>query len=214
MRTRAVEDVATTPCILPQTVLLAAGLDTLAWRPSINQQEQPLQDIYEIDLSQMFLDKFEKLASIPKTNTGKHVYIQSDLTGDNWKDKLLSNGFQMSLPTVWIMEGLLYYLTLDQTRKFFQIIDSLSCKSSRFFFDHLKTPLTNEMLLAVKRKLLNSYMDNPKENELAWLADKYDWNIETFLDFNHSGEHYGRKYEAYIADGKQGGIHFVRGIKT
>ena len=91
-RARAVYDVATIPQVLPQTVILGAGLDTLAWR------ESRLKDIFEIDQSEVFMNKVKKLP--PTINQGKHIMISADLVGDNWTQLLIENGFNPMLPTV------------------------------------------------------------------------------------------------------------------
>ena len=200
-RARAVEEVVLNPHVLPQTVILGAGLDTLAWR------EGRLKDIYEIDQSEMFMDKVKKLPST--INQGKHVMIRADLAGDTWAQQLVDEGFNPMLPTVWIMEGLLYYCSKQTTEKLFQRIDELSVKDSRHFFDHWPSTFAKTGMDIAK--ILKNYVDNPVE-EFAWFIKK-GWTMEKMIDFSEPGERYGRSHQPLVVNGIPLGLYFVSASK-
>ncbi len=201
-RARAAQEITNTPCVLPQTVILGAGLDTLVWR------EHQLKDVYEIDQSDIFLNKVSKL---PKPNiVGKHILIQADLTIDTWDDRLLENGYNPMLPTVWIMEGLLYYCTKESTKNIFQMIDRLSTKNSRIFFDHWPSSYAKTGLEILK--LFRSFVDDPIE-EFDWFIKKA-WNMTKMIDFSENGEHYGRHHETFVFNGIPLDLYFVSAYKV
>lgn len=128
----------------------------------------------------MFLDKVKKLTK--PINQGKHIMIQADLASDKWEHLLLENGFNAMLPTVWIMEGLLYYCTKETTTKLFQIIDRLPVKSSRILFDHWPSNYAKTGREIIK--ILQSYVDNPIE-EFDWFI-KNGWNMKKMIDFSRT----------------------------
>ena len=200
-RARCAYDIAMIPEVLPQTVILGAGLDTLAWR------ESQLKDIYEIDQSEIALNKVKKL---PKPiNQGKHVMIQADLAINTWEQELIRNGFDSMLPTVWIMEGLLVYYTKEVTNTIFQTIDQLSAKGSRVFFDHW--PSSYAKAGTHISKILQSYVDNPIE-EFQWFI-KNGWDMKKMIDFGENGEHYGRRHQTFFLNGIPLGLYFVSAYK-
>lgn len=200
-RARAVEEVALTPQVLPQTVILGAGLDTLAWR------EGRLRDIYEIDQSDLFMEKAKKLPST--INQGKHVMIRADLASDTWARLLVDKGFNPMLPTVWIMEGLLCYCSKQTTEKLFQRIDELSVKDSRLFFDHWPSTFAKTGMDIAK--ILKNYVDNPVE-EFAWFISK-GWTMEKMIDFSEKGERYGRSHQPLVINGITLALYFVSASK-
>mmetsp|Transcript_8218 Transcript_8218/g.36656 ORF Transcript_8218/g.36656 Transcript_8218/m.36656 type:complete len:176 (+) Transcript_8218:1184-1711(+) len=56
--------------------------------------------------------------------------ISADLNDKNWSEKLVEAGFKPSEPSVWLLEGLLYYLTEDQVISLFQTISTLLTEES------------------------------------------------------------------------------------
>ena len=95
-----------------QIVLLAAGLDTRAFR-------LPWPDgttIFEVDLPETTAFKAEVLetaGAMPQCI--RHVVV-ADLTAD-WAAALIDAGFDTAQPTAWLIEGLLVYLTHDDAAR-------------------------------------------------------------------------------------------------
>lgn len=55
--------------------------------------------------------------------------------GDGWATALLESGFDPSVPTVWLLEGLLYYLSEADNETVMRLIGSLSAPQSAVFHD-------------------------------------------------------------------------------
>ncbi|KBZ61177.1 class I SAM-dependent methyltransferase [Mycobacterium marseillense] len=104
-----------------QVVILAAGLDSRAWRLA-----WPAGCVvYEIDQPKVLEFKIGTLESHAVDPIASHVSVGIDLRLD-WPKALVQAGFDASAPTAWSAEGLLPYLTADAQDRLFDRIQSLS----------------------------------------------------------------------------------------
>ncbi|KDF00464.1 SAM-dependent methyltransferase [Mycolicibacterium aromaticivorans JS19b1 = JCM 16368] len=111
---------------LDQAVILAAGLDTRAWRlPWISGTT-----VYEIDQPKVLEFKERVLAEHQAKPAARYAAVAVDLRHD-WPKALRQNGFDPSIPTAWSAEGLLPYLPAAAQDALFQQIDQLSAPGSR-----------------------------------------------------------------------------------
>jgi methyltransferase (TIGR00027 family) len=109
-----------------QAVILAAGLDTRAYR-------LPWPDgttVYEIDQPQVIEFKTRTLADLGAAPTADRKAVAVDLR-DDWVGALSNIGFSTERPTAWIAEGLLGYLPPDAQDRLFDTITTLSFSGSR-----------------------------------------------------------------------------------
>lgn len=109
-----------------QAVILAAGLDTRAYRlrwPSGTV-------VYEVDQPQVIEFKTRTLADLGATPSADRKAVAVDLR-DDWPGALRDNGFNSERPTAWIAEGLLGYLPPDAQDRLFDNITALSSAGSR-----------------------------------------------------------------------------------
>ena len=109
-----------------QAVILAAGLDTRAYR-------LPWPDgttVYEIDQPQVIEFKTRTLADLGAAPTADRKAVAVDLR-DDWVGALRDIGFSTERPTAWIAEGLLGYLPPDAQDRLFDTITTLSFSGSR-----------------------------------------------------------------------------------
>ncbi|WP_459952991.1 class I SAM-dependent methyltransferase, partial [Mycobacterium avium] len=91
-----------------QVVILAAGLDSRAWRLAW----PPGCVVYEIDQPKVLEFKTSTLESHAVDPVASHIGVGIDLRLD-WPKALTAAGFDASVPTAWSAEGLLPYLTAD-----------------------------------------------------------------------------------------------------
>ncbi|MFC8043575.1 SAM-dependent methyltransferase [Nocardia sp. NPDC057353] len=108
-----------------QLVLLGAGLDTRAFRLDLS----PDTTVFEIDLPETFAFKEPVLSGA--TPRCRRAVIPADLCGD-WAKPLLEQGFRTDLPTAWIDEGTLGYLSEADAHRVVRILTELSAPGSRF----------------------------------------------------------------------------------
>lgn len=109
-----------------QVVILASGLDSRAYR-----LDWPAGTVvYEIDQPKVLEYKESVLSAhgVQATATRREVAI--DLRHD-WPKALRDAGFDASVPTAWLAEGLLMYLPADAQDRLFAQITELSAAGSR-----------------------------------------------------------------------------------
>jgi methyltransferase (TIGR00027 family) len=109
-----------------QAVILAAGLDARAWRLAWPEESV----VYEIDQPKVLSFKLETLAAHDATAVATHVGVGIDLR-QQWPKALVDAGFDPTVPTAWLAEGLLPYLTAEAQELLFERIQSLSAPGSR-----------------------------------------------------------------------------------
>jgi methyltransferase (TIGR00027 family) len=102
-----------------QVVLAAAGLDTRAFRLDWPSRTR----LYEIDLPEVLNTKEEVIARAGATPNCERLTVTVDLRDETWPAALVARGYQPDTQSVWLIEGLLYYLAepavhalLDQVR--------------------------------------------------------------------------------------------------
>ncbi len=111
-----------------QVVLLASGLDARAYRfPWLSETE-----VYELDYLEVLAYK-TKLLKNAKLSC-KHHLIAADLT-QTWEEQLLSAGYSPELPSVWLIEGLLMYLSEAQVHTLLRSVSDLSAQGSQIGLD-------------------------------------------------------------------------------
>lgn len=103
---------------IDQLVFLAAGLDTRAFRLAL----PPELTVFELDRPEVLDLKAEALARRNAVPRCRRVPIPADLAGD-WPQALQDGGFDRQRPAIWVVEGLLYYLSEGQVHR---LLDTLS----------------------------------------------------------------------------------------
>jgi methyltransferase (TIGR00027 family) len=132
IRTRFYDDYLLAACAAGcrQVVLLAAGLDTRAYR-------LPWPDgvhVYELDLPEVLSFKESVLAgqnAVPRCSLS---VLPVDLR-EEWTDRLTETGFDPAVPTAWLVEGLLVYLTAEEAALLLTRVGALSAPGSRLSFE-------------------------------------------------------------------------------
>jgi len=111
---------------LRQVVILAAGLDSRAYR-----LEWPAGAVvYEIDLPKVLEYKAETLAGHGATPIADRRPVPVDLRHD-WPKALRDAGFDATRATAWLAEGLLPFLPAAAQEAMFASVDKLSGSGSR-----------------------------------------------------------------------------------
>lgn len=114
IRTRYIDDwvgATLAPGGFGQVVIAAAGMDTRTHRL---RWPHPV-DVYEIDRAAVLEFKERALARHRLPAEVRRRFVPADLVTDDWRAELLEAGFDPARPTVWVLEGLLYYITGAQT---------------------------------------------------------------------------------------------------
>jgi methyltransferase (TIGR00027 family) len=109
-----------------QIVILASGLDSRAYR----LQWPAGTTVYEIDQPKVLEYKAATLNQHGATPSALRREVPIDLRYD-WPKALRDKGFDPSVPTAWLAEGLLMYLPADAQDRLFENITALSAPGSR-----------------------------------------------------------------------------------
>jgi methyltransferase (TIGR00027 family) len=118
---------------LEQLVILGAGYDTRAYRIEGLKNAR----IFEVDQPATQKIKVEKIKEIFKSLPAHVTYVSVDIGIDKLDQRLLEYGYDRSLKTLFIMEGLFMYLppgTVDETLSF---IAHNSGRGSAIVFDYI-----------------------------------------------------------------------------
>ena len=131
---------------IQQVVLMAAGLDTRA-----NRLTWPARTrFFELDQPGVLLEKEQTLHSAGAKANCARQSIEVDLTGP-WKNALLNTGFEPSQPSIWLLEGFLFYIPTESITTLLDGINSLSASGSWLGFDiinsiTLTSPYTHQWI--------------------------------------------------------------------
>ncbi len=127
MRTKFFDEYfdAATASGIRQAVILAAGLDSRAYRLAW----PPGTVVYEVDQPAVIEFKTTALADLGAAPTATRRTVGIDLRED-WPAALRAAGFDPSAPTAWLAEGLLIYLPPEAQDRLLDTITGLSAPGS------------------------------------------------------------------------------------
>ncbi|GHO70043.1 S-adenosyl-L-methionine-dependent methyltransferase [Ktedonobacter sp. SOSP1-52] len=135
-----------------QIVLLAAGLDTrayrLAWPPEVR--------LFELDQEEIFSYKEPLLAQTHAIAQCQRTPLSVNLEG-SWAQVLLEAGFDPGCPSIWIIEGLLFYLKASTVLHIMETVSQLAAADSWLSLD-----IVNQAALT------SSHQEQLRRQGVAW----------------------------------------------
>lgn len=134
VRTRFFDDFFTSSLAtgIRQAVILAAGLDTRAYR--LGWPDGTV--VFEIDQPAVVEFKTRVLDDAGATPATRRSTVGIDLR-DDWPAALRQAGFDPSVPTAWIAEGLLIYLPPEAQDRLLDNVSALSVPGSTLATEHM-----------------------------------------------------------------------------
>lgn len=156
IRTRFFDDFLVDACGelgVRQVVLAAAGLDTRAFRldwPSGTR-------LYELDLPEVLDAKEEVIKAAGVETNCERRTVRVDLSQATWPEALLGAGYRPERPSVWLIEGLLFYLIRPAVHGLLEKVGSLTVPGSLLGLDVMNrglflSPVTWPMQAALARR--------------------------------------------------------------
>jgi methyltransferase (TIGR00027 family) len=183
-----------------QVVLVAAGLDTRAYRLSWPGDVR----VFELDQPGVLARKQRFLDSAGAKPGCARLPISVDLAGQ-WTAPLLGAGFDPGAPSCWLAEGFLFYLPPDGITRILDQVTRLAAAGSRLGFD-----IVNSATLT--HPLTRPWIDMQARAGAPWLGTLDDpagflagrgWQA-TLTQPGEPGAHYGRWTFPVLAPGLAG----------
>ncbi|MEU6537142.1 SAM-dependent methyltransferase [Streptomyces sp. NPDC047000] len=113
----------------PQVVLAPAGMDSRAYRLDWPDHTR----YFEVDRPAVLAYKEERLHGVaPRVD---HRRVAVDLTHPDWERDLVAAGYDPDAPSVWLLEGLLYYIPRDDAHRVLERVAALMAPGSRIAAD-------------------------------------------------------------------------------
>ncbi|XP_050212647.1 uncharacterized protein LOC126664337 isoform X2 [Mercurialis annua] len=131
-----------------QVVFLGAGMDTRAYRLSCLKESS----VFEVDfpevldvkttLLQAAMESMDEL-KCPKMMAKSLHRVAADIRINDWPEKLQTSGFVPQKNTVWVLEGILYYLSHTQAMQVLKsIADKCALAHTVLLADFMNKPST------------------------------------------------------------------------
>lgn len=190
-RTRFFDDLVVNAVVdgIGQVVLVAAGMDTRAFRLAL-----PTDTVtFEVDQPEVLAEKQDVLDREHASPTCRRVSVPVDLRDDSWPAALAAAGFDPSALSVFIGEGLSYYLTEAQNARLLDQLAALCPAGSRLGLDMLsRDSLDNPAVVPFLGRLhsLGVPWQFGSNDPAAFLAS-HGWHAEVH-PFDVVGRRFGR----------------------
>lgn len=159
-----------------QVVLLAAGLDTrafrLPWPPDVI--------LYEVDLPELFAFKEKVLDAEEAVPRCDRRVVAADLR-EEWSSSLVSVGFQATNPTAWLIEGLFIYLSAQEAADLLGTVNEQSAAGSELAFECESLGTDPMRAHALRSKVMAAYSAMWKgglPEPASWLS-AHGWRPES-----------------------------------
>lgn len=86
--------------------------------------------VFELDFKEVHAYKREVMSGVPAVPLAALTSIAVDLSLPSWKDALNAAGFIAASPSIWLVEGLLSYLTLTEATTLMSTIHRIAAHGS------------------------------------------------------------------------------------
>jgi methyltransferase (TIGR00027 family) len=175
-----------------QVILLGAGLDARAFR--LHWPSDCV--IFEIDREGVLEFKHKVLAGLSAAPKTARVPVPIDLRAD-WVTALTDAGFDTAAPSVWLAEGLLFYLPSAAETYLIDTVDRLSTAGSALAFevklekdllDYRDSPLYTATKHQIGIDLLHLFDKEPRPDSAGDLAGK-GWSTSVHTPFDFTRRH-------------------------
>jgi methyltransferase (TIGR00027 family) len=109
-----------------QVVIVGAGLDSRAYRLDLPRDVT----VFEVDHGEVLSMKQRLLDDIELFSTCRRLVVVADLVDDDWLALLMATGWVPERATLWIVEGLLVYLTHEERTRLLKRLGAASGPAS------------------------------------------------------------------------------------
>ncbi|XP_057975690.1 uncharacterized protein LOC131163019 [Malania oleifera] len=144
-----------------QVVLLGAGMDARAYRLSCLKESH----VFEIDFPEVLQMKATLLRAATESINENHLVLEAkslnrvaaDIRDSDWLEKLQKSGYVLDKNTVWVLEGILYYLSHSHAMQVLNLIaDNCALTQTVLLADFMNKPSTT-----IPNSIFHFYSDWP-----------------------------------------------------
>ncbi len=164
-----------------QLVILGAGFDTRCY----GKLSGGCPNLYEIDLPNTQKIKIKTLekAKIDSSNVN---FVTADLRKSDWSTKLKEKGFNPSLKSVFLLEGITVYLNEENVLEILNKICEIASKDSVVLVDFYSTKFVNFSRLPKKSEGYKFGLDLRDSNNFEEFINKTNLKLK---NHNYLGQH-------------------------
>ncbi|GAA3761448.1 methyltransferase (TIGR00027 family) [Spinactinospora alkalitolerans] len=142
---------------IDQVVMVASGMDTRPYRLAWPDRTT----VYEVDHAALLAEKHDRLSGLSARPRVRTVHVGADLA-EEWRPMLADVGFDAARPTLWVAEGLLFFLTEEQAADLLSALAKESAPGSELAVD-----MTSASLLA--HPMTQPFLRALREADTPWL---------------------------------------------
>jgi methyltransferase (TIGR00027 family) len=203
VRSRHFDDVITLAAKtgLLQLVILGAGYDTRAYR--IKEFEGRVR-VFELDHPDTLEIKKEKISEIFGGLPEDVVYVPVDLETQEWGRRLLEAGYSPEKKTLFVMEGVIMYLSPPAIDAILSFVVNNSGKNSAVLFDYPAETVDTDSSSREMREDLGRHTSRqgepilfsmPKEGMVAFLRARGFSRLRVVTGDEYQARYFNRKKE-------------------
>ncbi|MBY6709134.1 MULTISPECIES: class I SAM-dependent methyltransferase [unclassified Rhodococcus (in: high G+C Gram-positive bacteria)] len=175
--------------LVQQIVLLGAGLDTRALRLGWLGRGV---EVYEVDRGDVVDLKSRELR---REHTEHWHGVTADLTDRGWVNDLLGSGFDATVATLWLAEGLFMYLSEVDNQSLLRDVEHLSAPGSHLLAVHFgRGALIDAETQAMSAAVASNgygFESAIETSPQQWLGSR--WGVDTALSIAQYAPALGRK---------------------
>ena len=167
---------------VPQVVILGAGLDGRAWR----MRELARAVVFEVDHPDSQRQKIQRVA--PLTQEAREIrFVPLDFSHGDLAQALEAAGHNPHVPTAWIWEGVVMYLTRAEIESTLRTVEARSAQGSRIIVVYHQPALMLLLLAVMVRRLGEPIRTVLTQRQMRTLLDRYGFNTRWDRDLPSIG---------------------------
>jgi len=196
-----------------QVVIFGAGFDSRAIR--LTDQNTNIK-VYEIDTNFTLNAKTKQFGKRGLVKPENNIYMPIDFDKEKIKLKLDDSSFNISKKTLFILEGLIMYLSEKAIDDTFKLINDYSLPGSLLVFDYIYASVLRQELKYFGEKSIyervkkdgESWTFGIEEGEIEKFLNYYNFNLIEHLDSNTIEDKYFKNESGKIIT-KVNGTHCI-----
>jgi methyltransferase (TIGR00027 family) len=162
----------------PQVVILGAGLDGRAWR----MRELSTSLVFEVDHPDSQLQKIARVAAL-RREAREVRFVPVDFSRGDLAHALETAGHDPQMPTIWLWEGVVMYLTRDEIEATLRTVRDRSAAGSRLVVAYHQPAWMILLLAVIVRRLGEPIRTVLTPSQMRELLARYGFSTDGTASF-------------------------------